>query len=298
MAGAPGFRRKMAGVFMSRSFALIGFPLGHSVSPQLHRRLFELSGHSAGYTLLELPPGTLQDAAAQLRQLAGFNVTIPYKAQIIPLLDKLDPSAGRYRSVNTVWCKNGRLVGYNTDVVGFIKGLEQQGLTPTGRVCVVGAGGVGRMFAIEAALRGAEVTIAVRESGLQKAHDLGDDLAALGLGKPSICLTHRLTGPFDLLINATPVGMHPHTNALPVAAGLLDRVDAVFEAIFNPMQTLLLREAAARGCRCVGGMDMLVWQAVAAHEIWDSAVYKPQDLTKLSQEMSALVDGLAFDKEV
>ncbi len=282
---------------MSRKFALIGYPLGHSVSPQLHQRLFALSGHSAEYVLYELPPGSLPGAQSRLRSLDGFNVTIPHKAAIIPLLDELDPAAARYGSVNTVCCRDGRMIGYNTDVVGYIKGLEQQGLAPAGRVCVVGAGGVGRMFAIESALRGAQITLAVRASGLEKAHSLAGDMAALGLEAPDICLTHQLAGPFDLLINATPVGMHPTINALPIEAPLLDNVAAVFEAIFNPVQTLLLKEAAARGCRCVGGIDMLVWQAVAAHEIWDGAVYSLENLTKLSLEMSALVDGLVPGKE-
>ena len=282
---------------MSRNFALIGCPLGHSISPQLHQRLFALSGHTAQYSLMELAPGSLKGAAPKLRALAGFNVTIPYKAQVIDLLDELDPSAARYGSVNTVHNRQGRLVGYNTDVVGFIKGLEQQGLAPKGRVCVVGAGGVGRMFAIESALRGAKVTLAVRQSGLQKAQSLAADMTAQGLEQPEIVLTHQLEGPFDLLVNATPVGMHPNTDAIPIAPELLSQVDAVFEAIFNPVQTLLLREAGARGCRCVGGVDMLVWQAVAAHEIWDGAVYKPQDIAALSQEMSALVGTLAHKGE-
>lgn len=280
---------------MSHHFVILGHPLGHSMSPRLHSRLFELAGVEADYQILDLDPAVLAhpDSIALLRGLDGFNITIPYKTDIIPLLDELDDSAALYESVNTVARRpDGTLRGYNTDVDGFVCTLDHACIPIGGRVCVVGAGGVGRTFAIESARRGAAVTLAVRLSGISRAQELARFMVSKNLPPPEVCLVDQLAGPFDLLINASPSGMFPHVDAMPVAPAVLDQVAALFDAVYNPTDTLLLRTARERGIRCVGGMEMLVWQAVVAHRIWDGSDYDPAELNKLTNELCGAVDAM------
>lgn len=142
-----------------RRFGLIGHPLGHSLSPQIHTRLFELSGEAVDYNLYDITPEDLKGKFDFLAELDGFNVTIPHKVDIIGYCDRLSEGAERYRSVNCL--KNGaEKVGYNTDVLGFTKSIELLGASLCSKVLLIGCGGVGRMMAIETALEGGNLTVA------------------------------------------------------------------------------------------------------------------------------------------
>lgn len=276
-----------------RSFALIGFPLGHTMSPPIHDRLFSLAGKKGDYRVWEIPPEQLQRERQALEKLAGFNVTIPHKIGILPLLSRLVPSAERYQSVNTVACTPEGMVGYNTDVDGFLGALEAAALPLAGKVCVLGCGGAGRMMCIEAVLHGCALTIGVRPSSLQRANTLKAELEAMRPGTAvEVALLENLAGPFDLLLNATPSGMFPKCDAMPVSPVLLEEVGGVFDCIYNPSSTKLLGRAKALGIPAIGGMHMLVWQAVVAHEIWDGSRYDPADISALVEEMQQKVDIL------
>lgn len=276
-----------------RSFALLGFPLGHTMSPPIHQRLFALSGKSGSYNLLELPLEQLESRIPELFACTGFNITIPHKLNIIPYLDLLSPTAQRYGSVNTVLCDDGtgKSVGYNTDVDGFLRSVETLGADLSRPVMVVGAGGAGRMFAIESALHGAAVTLAVRTVKPQTEKLREDILSAVPGAQVTITTLDRLPDTnFELLVNATPVGMYPHPGVSPVPASFLRQVRCVFDAVYNPTETQLLLDAQAAGCKAVGGMSMLVWQAVVAHEIWDHVHYTPEQIGGIIQEMTRIVD--------
>ena len=156
-----------------KRFAILGYPLGHTMSPPIHERLFVLGKQQAEYEVLQTPPEQFEALWPYLRQLDGFNITIPYKQQIIPFCARLDDTAKRYGAVNVVDGKNGG-TGYNTDCVGFLRSLE--GIPLQGEVLIAGAGGVGRMFAIESARHGARVTLAVRRSGMEKACGLKKEM--------------------------------------------------------------------------------------------------------------------------
>ena len=143
------------------------------MSPPIHERLFVLGKQQAEYEVLQTPPEQFEALWPYLRQLDGFNITIPYKQQIIPFCARLDDTANRYGAVNVVDGKNGG-TGYNTDCVGFLRSLE--GIPLQGEVLIAGAGGVGRMFAIESARHGARVTLAVRRSGMEKACGLKKEM--------------------------------------------------------------------------------------------------------------------------
>lgn len=278
---------------MARNFVILGHPLGHSMSAPIHTRLFALSGSEGAYGVLDLAPEELERHWHLLDALYGYNVTIPYKLAVIPHLDRLDETARRYGAVNVV-ANTPERVGYNTDCYGFCKTIEQLGADLSQSVCILGAGGVGRMFAIESALQGAAVTLAVLPNAWAKAEAVVRDIQAQRPGAPvrivDITRLAGLDGPFHLLINATPAGMYPQVDGMPIGPELLSRCSYVFDSIYNPTKTRLLRAAEQAGCRCAGGMAMLVWQAVRAHEIWDRASYRTEDIAALIAEMSARVD--------
>lgn len=280
-----------------RKFCLIGHPLGHSLSPQIHSRLFELSGKAAQYTLEDIPPEELNSKRDFLREMDGFNITIPYKTEIIEQCDELSPQASRYSSVNCV--KNGDIVtGHNTDCIGFTKSIDMLGANLRSKVLLIGCGGVGRMIAIETALEGGDLSIAVLKSDLplaekviEEIHEQNPDahIRIVIIGENPLSAADLHNEKFDLLINSTPVGMYPKTDRMPCAPDVLDNVKFVFEVIYNPRDTLLTKTAREKGCKVLSGMAMLVLQAVAAHEIWDGEVYKTEDIDKLISDMEELV---------
>lgn len=281
----------------SPTFAVIGHPLGHSMSPFIHNRLFALQGRDSLYGKWDIPPEELSAALPQLmRELAGINVTIPYKQAVIPLLDGLKDRAEVYRSVNTIAVTPEGNFGYNTDAEGFLCALRAGGVLLEGRVVLLGCGGVGRTFACEAALAGCSLVNAVREADLPAAAELRAFVLQLRPDTSYEIITldrlPELDGDIDLMVNATPVGMYPHADACPVEAGILARTAAVFDAVYNPRQTRLLAMAAAEGAKTVAGMPMLVWQAAAAHTIWYGAAFRNSDIEQLVDDAQSEMERL------
>ncbi len=270
----------------SESYMVVGHPIGHSMSPFIHARLFALQGREASYTALDIPPERLADTLRNLfLEIRGCNVTIPHKQAILPLLDRLEDRAALYRSVNTVAVTPDGVIGYNTDAQGFRCALEGGGVPLAGRVALLGCGGAGRTFACEAALAGCSIVNAVRPGSEEKARALRDFVTELVPDVSyEITSLSSLSGDFDLLLNATPVGMYPQEDASPVEETVLSHTAAVFDAVYNPGDTRLLRLARANGARTVGGMPMLVWQAAAAHTIWYGAQFSQADMDRLIEE--------------
>ena len=277
---------------MQRKYALLGGKLGHTLSPPIHTRLFELKGREFEYSLIEAEPDVFLSAMNSVKQLAGCNVTIPHKQAVIPFMDKLDDSAKRYGAVNCIDNKQGVLTGYNTDCDGFLRSVKASGARLDGRVLLLGCGGVGRMMAIESALAGAELYIAVLMSDFPLAQQAVDEITAM---KPDADVTIvEINGidkslQYDLLINATPVGMYPKCDACPVSDDVIARCGFVFDVIYNPKETLLIKKAASMGKPAVSGMAMLVWQAVSAHEIWDGDSYTDDEVQAIIDEMYEIV---------
>lgn len=270
-------------------YELIGYPLGHSLSPQIHKELFLLDGIEADYRLDAFPAEQFHSRLAHLKQLSGFNVTIPYKRAIIPYLDELAGSAMLYGAVNTVISRGGILTGYNTDCTGFLRAMSAHQFSLKTSVCVLGAGGAGRMLAIESARQGAQVTVAVRKSGLEKAERLAQEIREKLSCEISVRDLASPGGPYGLIINATPVGMSPKTGVSPVDPSLFQGTESVFDCIYNPAETQLLKDARQAGCKTAGGMDMLVWQAASAHEIWNSSPYEDGQIAAIITKMNELL---------
>ncbi|MBD5114192.1 MAG: shikimate dehydrogenase [Ruminococcaceae bacterium] len=275
---------------MTKRYDLIGFPLGHSLSPQIHKRLFELSGIEAEYSLTEIKPEELSGKYDYLNALNGFNITIPHKIPIIKFCDELSEEAKRYESVNCVKNSAGKSVGYNTDCIGFVKSIEQLGASLESKVCLLGCGGVGRMMAIEAASRGAELTIAVRKEDIDIARSVAAEIETIAPeNKTEVILLPEVKGGYDLVINATPLGMYPKTEGSALQKEQLQGVKYLFDAVYNPKETTLSKYAKEMGVKASTGMAMLVLQAVAAHEIWDGSEYDESDIEALIREMEKLV---------
>ncbi|MGN0469634.1 MAG: shikimate dehydrogenase family protein [Acutalibacteraceae bacterium] len=271
----------------TRKFAVIGHPIGHTMSPFIHKRLFELAKTDGDYEIFDISPEELPNKISALNELYGYNITIPHKQAIIPLIDKLDRKAELYGSVNTV--KNGEIrEGYTTDPDGFLKALHFGGIPLRNNVLILGCGGVARTFAFEAALAGCNTTIAVRPDDLKDVARLAGELNSKILS-PSVstCVIERISGNFDLLVNATPLGMYPNIDTMAVSPEIVNKCKYVFDAVYNPLETKLIKTAKANGATAVGGMSMLVWQAAVSHEIWDGSVYNTDDINQLVEDSAA-----------
>ena len=266
-----------------KQYAVIGHPIAHTMSPFIHKRLFELSGIDADYGVIGIAPENLNEQYnSVLKKLDGYNITIPHKQNIIPLLDNIDSKAGLYGSVNTVLNREGNSRGFTTDPDGFLKALEYAGIPLSGRVVILGCGGAARTMAYEAALAGANLEFAVREQSLHKAQKLVDEIKTkLKIRCARYYAVDELEGDITTLINATPVGMTPAIDFQPVSDKQLLRCENVFDAVYNPLKTKLIKKAEANGANAEGGMSMLVWQAVASHKHWDGSSYDPKDIEQL-----------------
>ena len=267
----------------TKKFAVIGHPIGHTMSPFIHNRLFKLSGIEAEYTKLDIAPENLADEYKNvLSKLDGYNITIPHKQNIIPLIDEIDEKAKMYGSVNTVANIDGVAKGYTTDPDGFLKALDAAGIVLDGRVVILGCGGVARTMAYEVVLKGIPLLFAVRKEDVEIAKSLCSEIENTVKGaKVSFCLIDELEGDINVLVNATPLGMFPKVDVQPVSDSVINRCASVFDAVYNPLETVLIKKALANGAKAVGGMSMLVWQAVVAHEKWDGSVYDKDDIAKL-----------------
>lgn len=272
----------------TRLFGIIGHPLGHTLSPALHNAAFAASGLDAVYVALPVEPGALQDAIAGIRafRIAGLNVTVPHKVAVCELVDELTPEARAAGAVNTLFWRDDRLVGHNTDIAGYGAMLR---VTGGGKeALILGAGGSAR--AVGYALRRAGIRTTVAARNLAQARTLADWLGRVEsrdreFERPrAIALQEvpALLPDIDLVVNCTPVGMAPATDAAPLDAGALSRLPAhavVHDLVYRPLETRLLAMARARNLRTVDGGVMLVAQAAAAFAAW-TGLEPPQTLMR------------------
>lgn len=263
-----------------KSFALIGYPLGHSMSPVIHRELMNISKTEGSYKLVEIAPENLKDRVKELKKFAGFNVTIPHKINIIPFLDKMDDRAALFGAVNTVKCGE-TVTGYNTDCFGFLRALEMTDIPLSGNVLLCGAGGVARMFAFECVLAGCNLTIAVRDEDIPAAEKIKAEIKEKLSKNASVLKISEVSEGYDLIINGTPLGMHPNINSCVLPEEIIAKSKAVFDAVYNPEETLFIKYAKNNGLKYSNGLPMLVWQAAVAEEIWLETKFTFEDIEKV-----------------
>ncbi len=274
----------------TKHYAVIGHPIGHSLSPYIHAELFKLDNIDAEYTALDVE-NLDNEYEAKLKALDGYNVTIPYKLDIIKKLDKISDKAKLAGSVNTV--KNGELSqGYTTDGYGFVSAVKAKtgGILPK-HVLIYGYGGAARAIAYECIESGCNVSFVVREKSLSNAQSLADEiLKKLGVtAKVYTADSLNEVQSVGLLINATPVGMYPNIDACIASDEIIKRARAVFDAVYNPLETVLLKKAREYQKCAIGSVDMLVYQAAKAHEIWVGATYTDEQLQEICRKTEDLL---------
>ncbi len=263
----------MARAAEGRKVGLIGYPVGHSLSPLMQQAAFDHLHLACQYGLWETAAEELVARVLDLRwpDYLGANVTVPYKQQVIPLLDRLDEEAAEIGAVNVIVNHNGQLVGHNSDAAGFLRSLrEDGGCNPAGKhVWLLGAGGAAHSVAHT--LVGAGVaSLTILNRTLAHAESLADALRARLPTVRAVALAaigELEAEPYDLLVNATAVGLSPaEPEASPVPANLLRPHTLVVDLLYKP--TRLLREAKACGARTLDGLPMLVYQGARSFELW------------------------------
>lgn len=251
---------------------LIGHPVEHSFSPPMHNAAFDELGMDYAYVAFDVNPEDLSSAieGAKSLNIKGFNVTIPHKIEVMQYLDELDEVADLIGAVNTIDFKN--MKGYNTDGIGAVRAIEEVTSIKNKDVIVAGAGGASRAISFYLAKFGA-ASITILNRNVERAQSLAGDVLASDLigdvNADSISKIDNLLGDADILVDTTPLGMHPHIDDEPVAAAEDMHEDlVVFDAVYNPNETVLLSEAIKAGAKPVYGIKMLLYQGAESFRIW------------------------------
>jgi shikimate dehydrogenase len=262
---------------MHKVVGIIGYPLGHSISPAMHNAAFKKLGLDFEYVPFEVDPKDLAEAIKGLRALhiAGFNVTIPHKQTIVALLDEVTKLARIIGAVNTVQNQEGKLIGYNTDGAGFVESLKEDAkIDPHGKnVVVLGAGGASR--AVSIMLSEAEAkSITVTDIQEEKAKDLSKYIdsyfeTSCNFVEVNSKDLQKAIEKAEILVNTTPIGMYPKIDESPLSENMaLHSKLLVYDLVYNPSETKLLKTAKSSGCQTCSGLGMLVRQGALAFTIW------------------------------
>jgi 3-dehydroquinate dehydratase/shikimate dehydrogenase len=251
----------------TKLYGIVGSPISHSVSPAMHNAAFRAARLDAVY--LPMPAADAEDFVRFARAFGvkGASVTIPFKVPLYERADEADSVARRIGAINTLRMDDGRWLGANTDAAGFLQPLAERGVALRGaRAAILGAGGSARAVAVALASSGAEITIHARDRAK------GEEVAMLVGAKTAEWLPQP--GSWDLLVNCTPIGMYPRIDQSPVPPEALTG-RAVYDLVYNPPVTRLLHDAATAGCQTIGGLDMLVAQALEQFRWWTGVSPSP-----------------------
>ena len=251
---------------------LIGHPVEHSFSPPMHNAAFDALNMDYAYVAFDVNSNDLKSAieGAESLNIKGFNVTIPHKVDVMQYLDELDEVARLIGAVNTIDFKN--LKGYNTDGIGAVKAIEEVTSIKNKNVVVAGAGGASRAISFYIAKYGAE-SLTILNRNEAKAESLASDVSDSGLigevASDSINAIGNYMDGADVLIDTTPLGMHPNINDEPIVkADMMDEDLVVFDAVYNPNETVLIKEAIKANAKPVYGIKMLLYQGAESFKIW------------------------------
>jgi shikimate dehydrogenase len=261
---------------MTTMFAVIGHPVSHSMSPAMHNAAFERLGLDCSYTLFDVAINDLGDSIRKMKEqgFGGVNVTIPHKVAVIRHLDNLSDEARIIGAVNTV--KFGKtLKGFNTDGIGALQALQANGADPAGKkIVVIGSGGAARAISVTLALRGEIAAMSILGIDEEELKRLTSDIkrgagfSAEAMPLETATIEEKINES-DILIHATPVGMHPKVVKTLVTAEQMKPDLAVMDIVYNPLETRLMKEAKAAGVKTIiGGVGMFVNQGAESLRIW------------------------------
>lgn len=250
-------------------FGLIGYPIKHSLSPWIHQQFFEATGINGNYSMIEIQPDkNFSESMKTLKtmQLDGFNVTVPYKQKVMDYLDEVDEEALKIGAVNTVLCKNNRLIGYNTDGIGYVRSLEQKfpklSEKKDSPILILGAGGAAK--GIYHGLKYAgynHITIANRT--IEKATQIAGENCVISMNEAQERLAE-----FKLIVQTTSVGMKPNEHQSIISLENMTAETIASDIVYQPMMTKFLREAQIKTTSIHMGHTMLLYQAQSAFKIW------------------------------
>lgn len=256
-----------------KRYCVIGERLGHTLSPQIHNRYYQLAGIDAEYVALPIAADALDGAREELSAFDGFNVTVPYKSRIMEMLDGIDEAASHIGAVNTVTKRGDKFYGANTDLKGFGEMLKYAGIDPDGKECaVLGTGGASKAVCKYLQSCGASVVTVSRTPRKEtEAREIGYEELARTRGY--------------LLVNTTPVGMFPDSEKSPVTDDIISGFETAADIVYNPTNTLFLQSALRQGKLAVGGLKMLVAQALQSERIWQKREIEPKIADRVYAEI-------------
>ena len=280
----------------SAVYGIIGYPVAHSLSPLMHNTALKELGVDAVYKLFPLKEGELNEFFAQLHKpsspIFGLNVTVPYKEAVLKYLDNITPLAQKIMAVNTIVInKERKLLGYNTDAPGFLAHLvELQFNTRDKKIAIIGAGGSARaILAVLCMIPERPDTIKIYNRTPERLDNLLEDLSTridTSIVQPVASIDDLDIPEADLLINTTPVGLNPEDPGL-VDADLIHRKLLVYDLVYNPPMTPLLKMAKARGARGANGLGMLYYQGVLAFQRWANVLLDDDIKLKMRQALES-----------
>jgi len=258
----------------TRVLCVIGYPIEHSMSPIMHNAVIHELKLNYIYLAFNVSPNNLNMAVKGFRafNIKGINVTLPFKQKIMKYLDDIDPIAQKIGAVNTIKNNNGNLIGRNTDAEGAKNALINAGYTISGKnILILGAGGAARALTCILAKDINRIVIANRteKRSIKLANELKKNFSIKVEGKKNtISVLKEESKKADILINTTPIGMYPNVEKSPIPAEFLHKDLIVYDIVYNPLETKLMKDATKMGCNTIGGLDMLVNQGALAFEWW------------------------------
>ncbi|NLL04539.1 MAG: shikimate dehydrogenase [Clostridiaceae bacterium] len=282
----------------TRLLGLIGNPVEHSISPQLHNSLSKLLGLDLMYVPLKIEKENLGVLVKALKAVdfVGFNVTIPFKREIMKFIDDNTKEAILMGSINTVKKIEGRLYGYNTDGEGFLRAFKESAGTgfKGKKVVMLGAGGVARPIAVKIAMDGAE-KISIVNRTTQKSVELAEVVnenireivQVYNFEDKTLKMAFEES---DIIINTTSVGMEPHTEESLVSDMEYFNGQIVYDVVYNPTKTKFLIDAENRGCKAINGLGMLFYQGINAYEIWTGVKFSDEELKKIYKSFISILN--------
>ncbi|SHH30405.1 shikimate dehydrogenase [Caloranaerobacter azorensis DSM 13643] len=258
----------------TKLYCLIGNPVNKSLSPTIHNYLFDKEKENAVYMAFNIEKEDLKSVVNSFRAInvKGFNVTIPYKIDIINFVDELSYESELIGAVNTVKICNGKLIGYNTDGLGFLKAFKEKNISLKGKnVLILGAGGAAQSISLTVANEGVK-SLTILNRTVSKSRELIEKIKNKfpkietnygGLNEKYVDLKK-----IDVLINCTSIGMYPEVDKTPIEINGFNKNIIVYDIIYKPLETKLIKSAKEKGMITIGGLDMLIYQALLSDEIW------------------------------
>ncbi|MCT4592951.1 MAG: shikimate dehydrogenase [Anaeromicrobium sp.] len=267
----------------TKLYAVIGDPINHSLSPELHNTLFDRGESDSAYIPLKIRYDELGENIHTLRNnLCGFNITKPHKQNIIEYLDHMDETSKVYNAVNTVKVENGKFMGYNTDGYGFSKSIEHLNLEGK-KVLLLGAGGAASVVLYELLKKGARVH--VKNRSRKKAEDMVENILKFSSNKNThIC--DEINDNYHMIVNSTPLGMGEYKGIMPIEEIHLEEVKVAYDLIYNPYHTEFLRKAKEKGAQVINGFEMLFYQGIRAQEIWQGEKIHEDMVMKVYEDIN------------